>query len=106
MKIFEDVREIPQDWFYELEEKDEPKISTLELIDYDFYESQCELLGNMGLNLYIGQDGFYYMEMAIRQPIGDYGWRTVHRWHKCYEENISQIAELLDHPTEKGGVKE
>ena len=96
MKKLKDVMEIPQDWFYELEPNEELKRGTLKCVDYDFYESQCELLGNMGLTLYIGEDGFYYMEMAIRQPIGDYGWRTVHRWHKCYEENISQIDEILD----------
>lgn len=95
-RILNDLQEIPQDWFDELERTNEPKESELESIDFDLYQSECpELLGNMELELFWGKDGFYYMLMKIREPIGDYGNHWVYRWYKCEEKYISDIERIL-----------
>lgn len=95
-RILNDLQEIPQDWFNELSREDEPKKSELESIDFDLYQSECpELLGNMELELFLGKDGFYYMLMNIQEPIGDYGSHWIERWHKCEEQHIEKINEIL-----------
>lgn len=95
-KILDDLQEIPQDWFWELSRDEEPNKKDLESIDIDLYQSECpELLGNMILELFYGKDGFYYMLMQIRQPIGDYGSHWVYRWYKCEEQYIEKINAIL-----------
>ena len=95
-RILNDLQEIPQDWFDELERVNEPKKSELESIDFDLYQSECpELLGNMELELFWGKDGFYYMLMKIRELIGDYGSHWIERWYKCEEKYISDIERIL-----------
>lgn len=96
-KILDDLQEIPQDWFDELERTNEPKMSELESIDFDLYQSECpELIGNMELELFLGKDGFYYMLMKIQEPIGDYGSHWVDHWYKCEEQYISKIKSILN----------
>ena len=95
-RILNDLQEIPQDWFDELERTNEPKKSELQSIDFGLYQSDCpELLGNMELELFLGKDGFYYMLMRIREPIGDYGSHWIERWYKCEEKYISDIERIL-----------
>ncbi len=95
-RVLEDVSDIPQDWFDELERINEPKMSELESIDFDLYQSECpELIGNMELELFLGKDGFYYMLMKIREPIGDYGSHWTEHWYKCEEQYISEIEDIL-----------
>lgn len=95
-RILEDLQEIPQDWFDELLKDEQPNKAELESIDFGLYQSQCpELLGNMELELFIGKDGFYYMLMNIEEPIGDYGSHWIERWHKCEEQYIEKISEIL-----------
>lgn len=89
-------QDIPQDWFYELEESDYPNRKDLESVKYDLYQSDCiELLGNMQLELFHGKDGFYYMLMKTSQPIGDYGTTWVDYWWKCEEQYINEIEKVL-----------
>ncbi len=95
-RILDNLQEIPQDWFYELERDEEPNKADLKSVDIDLYRSECpELLGNMILELFYGKDGFYYMLMQIREPIGDYGMHWVDRWYKCEEQYIEKINEIL-----------
>ena len=96
-RVLEDVSDIPQDWFDELSREDEPNKSDLESIDIDLYQSECPgLIGNMILELFLGKDGFYYMLMQIREPIGDYGMHWVDRWYKCEEQHINEIESILN----------
>lgn len=96
-KVLSDVsKEIPQDWFYELQHDEEPEKSELSSIDYDLYQSECYLLGNMMLDLFIGEDGFYYMRMSVNEPIGDYGSHWCDYWYKCEQEHIHDIVEILE----------
>jgi len=95
-RILDDLQEIPQEWFDELDEANEPKKSELKSIDFDLYQSECpELIGNMELELFLGNDGFYYMLMKTRQPIGDYGSHWVEHWYKCEEQYIGKIQSIL-----------
>ena len=94
-----DIRcDIPQDWFCELERTDYPNEKELNCIDSGLYMSECELIGNMGLFLYEDKNGNYYMEMVVREPIGDYGSHSVTYWYKCeeqYKENVKEILEVI-----------
>lgn len=94
--ILNDLNEIPQDWFDEIYEKDAPKETELSSIDFDMYQAECELLGNMILELYICTDGYYYMKMNVLQPIGDYGSHWAVYWYKCEEQYIEEIKKILD----------
>ncbi len=100
-RILDDLQEIPQDWFAELPKDEQPNKDKLQSVDIDLYQSECPgLLGNMVLELFLGEDGFYYMLMEISQPIGDYGTTLVDYWYKCEKQYISEIEKIL-----KGGVR-
>lgn len=100
-RILDDLQEIPQDWFAELPKDEQPNKDKLQSVDIDLYQSECPgLLGNMVLELFLGEDGFYYMLMETSQPIGDYGTTWVDYWYKCEKQYISEIEKIL-----KGGVR-
>lgn len=37
----------------------------------------------------------YYIRIAIRQPIGDYGWSTVWAWYKSNAEKYEEIRRVV-----------
>ena len=95
-RILDDLQEIPQDWFNELSKVEYPNKDELQSVDIDLYQSEYpELLGNMILELFLGKDGFYYMLMQTREPIGDYGMHWVGYWYKCEIQYIGEIEKIL-----------
>lgn len=98
-RILNDLQEIPQDWFDELERTNEPKDSELESIDFDLYQSECpELLGNMELELFFGKGRIL---LYAHEDMGAYWrlWKPLDRAlvqmrrkvHKRYRTNLEKL---------------
>lgn len=74
----EDLRnDLKEEWFEEVGDF----IVVADTIASSYYKG----FYNFELTLYVDFDGNYVMLRTHREPIGDYGRRTVEQWFKCID---------------------
>lgn len=98
--FFDIYKMLPEEWFEQIGDfsDDEEEYSPLN------YDEICTALysgnsfyGPEFVKLLIDEEEkIYYICSAIRQPIGDYGWRTIWGWYKSDSKYYSEITEIIN----------
>lgn len=98
-EAMEDLRnDLKEEWFEEVEDF----IIVADTIETSYYEG----FYNFELTLYVDFDGNYVMLKTHREPIGDYGRRTVKQWFKCVDNEKVDEALGLTREEAKNFAKE
>ena len=107
-KMIDLYKLLPEEWFEQMGDfSNDPDDNAP--IDYDDEKVAYALYGGNSffggefVDLYVDSvERIYYIQIAIRQPIGDYAWETLWAWYKSDPSKYEEIKNII----EKGATNE